>query len=203
MKTLLLTGFEPFLGHPINPTEQIVKELDGKETGDYQIKGKLLPVDFAEAQGQFVSYMNDLQHDAVISLGLAAGRECITPERVAINIRDGEPDNKGNAHQDALIEENGPAAYFSTLPIRAMVEELNAAGLPAKISNTAGTYLCNNIMYSMLHELESRNMTVPAGFIHVPASHDLVVKGSRAMPSWSQADLTKAIEIMIGVLAGP
>ncbi|WP_042463402.1 pyroglutamyl-peptidase I [Neobacillus dielmonensis] len=198
MKTLLLTGFEPFLDFPINPTEKIVKELDGQTIGDYQIKGLLLPVTYDEAGQRVLDAVNQINPDAVISLGLAGGRENITPERIAINCRDGAPDNKGVILNDAPIYEDGPAGYFSKLPIRKFVETLKEHGYPAEISNTAGTYLCNNVMYTVLHALKDKN--VPAGFVHIPASHELAVNQKKRIPSWSSRDLLEAVKIMINVL---
>jgi pyroglutamyl-peptidase len=190
MKKLLLTGFEPFLGFPINPTEAIVKELDGQEIGDYRVHGLLLPVDYETAGPKILQEIENVQPDAVIALGLAAGRTSITPERIAINCRDGEADNSGRALQDAPVVDNGPDGYFSTLPIRKMVDVLKESGYPARISNTAGTYLCNNIMYTILHEAgDVKN----AGFLHIPASHELAAASKKEMASWSQSDLTGAI----------
>jgi len=200
MKKLLLTGFEPFLGFEINPTETIVKNLNGSTIGEYEVIGMILPVDFKKGPEKLLNLMSDLKPDAVISLGLAAGRTHITPERIAINCQDGEPDNNGVQLTDHPIDPNGPDGYFSKLPIRKMVQTLNDAGLPAEISNTAGTYLCNNVMYSMLHFLKQNNVDIPAGFIHVPASHELVAKGKKRMASWSTADLTKAIQLAIECL---
>lgn len=197
MKTLLLTGFEPFLSFPINPTEKIVKELDGVGIGDYQVKGLLLPVEYEKAAERILTEIREINPDAVISLGLAAGRATITPERIAINCRDGEPDNNGVRLQDAPIVEGGPDGYFSTLPIREMVETLTEKGYPAKISNTAGTYLCNNIMYVVLNELQSLK---PAGFIHIPASHELAVHSQKEMSSWSDNDLLEAVKIIVSTL---
>lgn len=197
MKKLLLSGFEPFLGFPINPTEAIVSALDGKEIGGYRVHGLLLPVDYENAGPKMLEEIERLQPDAVISLGLAAGRSTITPERIAINCRDGEADNTGRALKDAPIVEDGPDGYFSTLPIRNMVEVLNETGYPARISNTAGTYLCNNIMYTILHAVKGN---IPAGFIHIPASHELSVISKKEMPSWSTKDLTAAIEKTIETL---
>jgi pyroglutamyl-peptidase len=196
MKTLLLTGFEPFLEFPINPTEKIVKELDGACIGGYQIKGLLLPVNYREAGERILEEIKKQEPDAVLSLGLAAGRSTITPERIAINCRDGAPDNNGVVLNDASIIEDGPDGYFSTLPIRQFVNKLNESGFPAKISNSAGTYLCNNVMYVVLHEVKDR----PAGFVHIPASHELVLHGKKEMPSWSDRDLLEAVKIMIGSL---
>lgn len=200
MKKLLLTGFEPFLDNPINPTEQIVKELDGKKIGNYTVKSLLLPVDFEMAPEILKEALAQEDPDALISLGLAAGRNCITPERVAINCRSGEPDNRGNQYEDAPIEQDGPAAYFSKLPIREMVRTLKENDLPADISNTAGTYLCNNVMYTGLHYLAENNKDIPAGFIHIPASHELAAKKEIPIPSWSMTDLIKGIRITISCL---
>ncbi|WP_404459833.1 pyroglutamyl-peptidase I [Sutcliffiella horikoshii] len=212
-KTLLLTGFEPFLNFKINPTEEIVRELDQQIIGQYQVVSRVLPVDFTESEKLLLEYMEELQPDAVVSLGLAAGRAHITPERIAINCKDagGAPDNNGVVLQDAPINPDGPDGYFSTLPIRAMVNHLNENNFPAKISNTAGTYLCNNVMYAALHKLaqqgtggaanptdtdEPNTAQIPAGFIHIPASHQLATQLNNT-PSWSQTDLTAAIKLTI------
>ncbi|WP_251552305.1 pyroglutamyl-peptidase I [Neobacillus muris] len=198
MKTLLLTGFEPFLEFPINPTEQIVKQLDGLTVGEYQIKGLLLPVTYEEAGQRVLDAIKQVHPDAVISLGLAGGRASITPERIAINCRDGAPDNNGVVLNDAPIYEDGPDGYFSKLPIRKFVETLKDNGYPAEISNTAGTYLCNNVMYTALHAL--KDQSIPAGFVHIPASHELAVKQKKTSPSWSSHDLLEAVKLMIHVL---
>lgn len=200
MKTLLLTGFEPFLEFPINPTEKIVKELDGKQIGQYQITGLLLPVDYATTSAVIIDALQTVKPDAVISLGLAAGRTAITPERIAINCRDGAQDNKGNSLQDSPVVEDGADGYFSTLPIRKFVNVLTEAGYPAQISNTAGTYLCNNTMYSVLHELNGLGLNIPAGFIHVPASHELALNSKKNIASWSDQDLLTSIELIIEAL---
>lgn len=196
MKKLLLTGFEPFLDFPINPTQEIVNSLAGKTIGNYEVQGRLLPVDFAQSAQKILGYFDEVKPDVVISLGLAGGRSKITPERIAINIRDGEPDNQGVRLEDSPIEEEGPAGYFSTLPIRNFVNLLQEKGYPAAISNTAGTYLCNNVMYAVLNKIHQENLDVRAGFIHIPASHQLAVENPK-LPSWSQADLTAAIAAII------
>jgi pyroglutamyl-peptidase len=196
MKTLLLTGFEPFLDHPLNPTEAIVKELDGKRVGKYTIAGRVLPVAFDQSSDKLLSYVDELQPDAVISLGLAAGRNKVTPERVAINVNDGVRDNSNNTPVDEPIKEDGSDAYFTTLPIRDMVNNLNENGIPAEISNTAGTYLCNNVMYSMLHHSKEKGIDLPSGFIHIPASFELGLSNPK-LPSWPLSSLKDAVEIII------
>lgn len=195
MKKILLTGFEPFLSNPINPTMDIVKALHEKVFSDYQVEGRILSVDFEKSPPQFLKYVEEVQPNIIISLGLAAGRTKITPERVAINIKDGEPDNAGVALVDEPIYAGEDAAYFSTLPIRAMVNSLNEAGFPTAISDSAGTYLCNNIMYEGLR-YASKQANVQAGFIHIPASFELAIAHGK-VPGWAQRDLLASIELCI------
>lgn len=199
MKKLLLTGFEPFLAYTVNPTMKIVEALDGKTIGNYQIVGKIMPVDFNFSGQALLKFIDEEVPDAVISLGLAAGRYKITPERIAINIKDGDADNEGNKPVDEPIREEGEVAYLSTLPVRKMVDSLLANGLPATISNTAGAYLCNNVMYEGLHYAKLNNPQLLTGFIHIPASHELAIEHG-GIPSWSHEDLLKGIRICIETL---
>lgn len=198
MKTLLLTGFEPFLDHASNPTEKIVKQLNGETIGEFTVIGKVLPVAFDESAVVLLEAEKEVNPDAVIMLGLAAGRSNITPERIAINIQGGAADNKGVKLQDESILENGPAGYFSTLPIQSFVETLHEQNIPASISNTAGTYLCNKVMYSMLHSLKQRELDIPAGFVHIPFSHEMSLHSKN--PSLSYEEMEKAVRIMISQL---
>ncbi|PEL07778.1 pyroglutamyl-peptidase I [Bacillus sp. AFS017336] len=200
MNTLLLTGFEPFLNFSINPTEEIVKELDGQVIGSFKIIGKVLPVDFINAGNELLNLFDTYNPSAVVSLGLAGGRSKITPERIAINCNDGAADNKGNKYVNAKIDLEGPDGLFSTLPIQKIVDVLNEHHLPAEISNSAGAYLCNNVMYQMLNELQKLRKQIPSGFIHIPASHELAVIDQK-LPSWSQRDLTDAIKLAIEVIS--
>ncbi|MEO4052588.1 pyroglutamyl-peptidase I [Solibacillus sp. CAU 1738] len=196
MKKLLVTGFCPFLQFTLNPTEEVVNALHNTVIGDYEIIGKILPVEFAAAQKSVRQLLAEEQPDAVIALGLAGGRFKITPERIAINVMDGAKDNAGHTPTDEEIVEGGNDGYFSTLPIRNMVNRLTEAGYPAEISNTAGTYVCNLVMYTLLHETKG---TIPAGFIHIPASHQLAIEHGK-VASWSQQDLTEAIKLCIETL---
>ncbi len=200
LKTLLLTGFEPFLNFPINPTEEIVNELDGEIIGSFKIIGKILPVDFNLAGENISKLFHEINPNAVVSLGLAGGRSTITPERIAINCNDGAADNKGNKYIGKKIKEEGPDGLFSSLPIQQITDSLNEHKYPAEISNSAGTYLCNNVMYQMLYEIMKQGSMVPSGFIHIPASHELAVL-DRKLPSWSQADLTKSIKLAIEIIS--
>lgn len=200
MRTLLLTGFEPFLKYPINPTKEIVEDLHGKKIGDYKIHSVVLPVTFKSAGHELLKHIEKLQPNGIVSLGLAGGRPQLTLERIAININDGPVDNDGHQPIDEEIIAGGPDGYFSTLPIRKMVNQLNKEGLPAKISNTAGAYVCNHVMYNALHYASQQQTQIPAGFIHLPSSHELSIKQGN-IPSWSMEDLKKGISICLGVLA--
>ncbi len=199
MKKLLLTGFEPFLNYTVNPTMKIVEELNGLTIGDYKIHSEVLSVDFSKSGDELLAHIERLQPDAVISLGLAGGRYKMTPERIAINIKDGEPDNLGNIPVDEAIHPDGKSAYMSTLPVRDMVNHLLANGLPAEISNSAGTYLCNNVMYEGLAYAEKNNPSMLSGFLHIPASHKLAIQNGK-MPSWSHEDLKKGVQLCIEML---
>ncbi|MDQ0272635.1 pyroglutamyl-peptidase I [Cytobacillus purgationiresistens] len=200
MKKLLLTGFEPFLDFPINPTMKIAEELDSEIIGEYRIHATILSVDFKKAGGELIQAIKKEQPDAVISLGLAAGRFKITPERIAVNVNHGPADNEGHIPIDETIHLDGADGYLSTLPIRDMVDALNEAGLPADVSDTAGTYLCNHVMYQGLYYMIKRNLAVPSGFIHIPASHELAIQHEK-IPSWSHEDLKKGIAICIKALS--
>lgn len=198
MKKVLLTGFEPFLDNPINPTEEIVQFLHKDSVNGWEVIGKVLPVDFHLAGEQLVEIIHKVQPNAIILLGLAAGRNRITPERIAINCNDGPKDNQGYKPDGEKIRDDGPDGYFSTLPIKTIVKELENNGIPAKISNTAGAYLCNHVMYRALHEIQQNKLDIPSGFIHIPASHNLALTNN--VPSFAQKDLQRAIEICIGCL---
>ncbi|MFD1414862.1 pyroglutamyl-peptidase I [Oceanobacillus jeddahense] len=199
-KKLLLTGFEPFLDFTINPTMKIAEELDGTTIGDYTVYSHILSVDFHKAGKQLLQLIDDTKPDAVISLGLAGGRFKINPERIAINVNDGPKDNQGHKPENEVIWEDGADGLFSTLPISKMVKQLKARGLPAEISNTAGTYLCNHVMYQALHYTKKNNKPFPAGFIHIPASHELAIEHGK-IPSWSHDDLKRAVMICMETLS--
>ncbi|MGX1262256.1 pyroglutamyl-peptidase [Rossellomorea marisflavi] len=196
---VLLTGFEAFLGMESNPTEIIVRQLDGSTVAGNTIIGKVLPVDFTQSAGILLAAIKEHEPDVVLSLGLAAGRNRITPERIAINCMDGEPDNAGNRYDGQKIIEDAPDAYFSTLPIKEFEMELRRQSLPAGISNTAGTYLCNQIMYAARHHIETHQLKIRSGFVHIPAHHGLALNNKK-LPSWSVGDLVESVRVMVGIL---
>ncbi|WP_370866621.1 pyroglutamyl-peptidase I [Saccharibacillus sp. JS10] len=196
-----MSGFEPFGDSSVNPTqellEQIVKEQMPK---NIEIHTLLLPVCYDDCAIQLLQEVDRLKPDAVIACGLAAGRTAITPERIAINIKDTESyaDNSGKSPQDEKIRADGPDGLFATLPIRTIVERLRAADLPATISNTAGTYICNNTMYALLDTLSGTHPQTLAGFVHFPASTRLSAS-KPSLPSLPQEALLEGLKIIIEV----
>ncbi|MGE7717260.1 pyroglutamyl-peptidase I [Priestia megaterium] len=167
MTTVLLTGFEPFEGESINPSLEAVKSLDDVVVEGYHIIAKSLPTVFGESIAKLHTYIEEISPSIVICVGQAGGREGITVERVAINIDDARiPDNIGQQPIDRPIIENGPAAYFSTLPIKAAVENLRQAGIPSSVSQTAGTFVCNHVFYGLMNMIQ--NCCIKGGFVHIP-----------------------------------
>ncbi|KAF9142790.1 hypothetical protein BGX30_002158 [Mortierella sp. GBA39] len=152
---ILVSGFEPFGGNAVNPTEQLVRDIREETFAETEIRTVLLPVHYDECAERLLEAVRDYQPDAVICCGLAAGRTAVTPERIAVNVKDVAPeaayaDNKGERPQDLPINPAGPDGLFSRLPIREAVNRLKAEGIPAAVSESAGTFICNNTMYAVL-----------------------------------------------------
>jgi len=170
MKTILLTGFEPFGGESINPSWKAVRALDGKRTSDGSVIAVAeLPCVFSKSLDALDRLIRDLKPHVVVCVGQAGGRAEISVERVAINVDDARiPDNNGAQPIDAPIRSDGPTAYFSTLPIKAIVESLTASGIPAAVSQTAGTFVCNHVFYGLMHMAASAPTLRRAGFVHIP-----------------------------------
>ena len=195
---ILVTGFTPFGGESINPAWLAVQALP-EAIGQHEIYKAEIPTEFVASRIALTEQVNVLHPDAVICVGQAGGRNAITVERVAINIMDtAVPDNNGFQPVDVPIVPNAPAAYFSTLPIKRMVEAIRSAGLPAKVSNTAGTYVCNTLMYHLLHLAAEQYPTMLGGFIHVPYAEEQVKDKPSGTPFMTLENitlaLTKAIE---------
>ncbi|AUD63158.1 pyroglutamyl-peptidase I [Tenericutes bacterium MO-XQ] len=168
MKKVLITGFTPFAGEKINPSYEAVKQLADEILG-FEIIKKEIETSFDSSIEQLDSYIEKNSPSIVILVGQAGGAKNIRVERVAINIDDAPiKDNSGNQPEDKLIKEDGENAYFATLPLKKIVNALMDDGIPAVISNTSGTYVCNHLMYTLLYTLHKKNMNIPAGFIHVP-----------------------------------
>lgn len=193
--TVLLTGFEAFDRDPLNPSWEVARSLDGWQYGGAMVRAVLLPCVFDRAIDALVAAMAEHQPTLVICLGLASGRSEITPERVAININDARiPDNAARQPIDTPIVAGGPAAYFSTLPIKAMVHTMQEEGVPAAVSNTAGTFVCNHVFYALMHQLAACGGGVRGGFIHVPALPELLElhPGLPVMPLAQQVEGVRA-----------
>ncbi len=190
---ILITGFDPFGGEKVNPALEAVKLLPNEILGSEIIKLEI-PTVFRKSHKVLREAIIKNNPDVVISVGQASGRVGITPERVAINIDDARiADNEGNQPIDERIFEDGKEAYFSNLPIKAMVAEIKENGLPASVSNTAGTFVCNHIMYSIMYIIEKEFTNIRGGFIHVPCIPAQVVD-KVGVPSMSVEDISKGLE---------
>ncbi|MBE6052132.1 MAG: pyroglutamyl-peptidase I [Clostridium sp.] len=193
---VLITGFDPFGGESINPALEAVKMLPDNIVGAEVIKLEI-PTVFRKSLEKIEDNIKIHNPDIVISVGQAGGRYDVTPERVAINIDDARiEDNEKNRPIDISIFEDGENAYFSNLPIKAMVNEVRNAGLPASVSNTAGTFVCNHVMYGILYMIDKKYPNIKGGFIHVPYIPSQVVTKPN-MPSMSTENITKALELCI------
>ena len=161
---ILVTAFDAFGGESINPTERALQQLPD-HIGDAELVKLVIPTKFGESLRRAIEVAEDSEVEAIVCLGQAGGRAHITPERVAINVMDADiPDNAGYQPVDVPVVEGGPAAYFSTLPVKEMVAAMEDS--PARVSNTAGTFVCNQLLYGLLHHFEGTR--VSAGFVHVP-----------------------------------
>lgn len=196
MKNVLVTGFEPFGGEKINPSEEIARQLNGRVIQGRSVVGAILPCAFGAANIEMRRLLREVKPELVIAVGQAGGRAEITPERVAINVDDARiSDNADTQPVDARIVPRGPVAYWSTLPIKAIVATLRAQGIPAAVSQTAGTFVCNHVFYGLMHALKSKR-GVRAGFIHVPFLPEQAGKGR---PSLSQEKMVEAIALAVDV----
>lgn len=200
-REILLTGFEPFGPYAINPSGEIAKTLDGREVGDSIVRGMVLPVHHLEAAAAVARALAESTPLAVLHLGLAGGRARIALERVAVNVMDYDmPDVSGYRAAGEPCVAGGPVAYFSTLPLDAMLLALTAVGIPAYLSNTAGTYLCNQTMYSTRHALECAGRAPAAGFIHLPLLPSMVAASGLDQPSMDLTLMLRAVEVCLGVI---
>ncbi|THB84472.1 pyroglutamyl-peptidase I [Pantoea allii] len=199
MKTVLMTAFEPFGGETINPSWEAVRALEGKQIGGATIVTRQLPVVFSEVLHVLNQALEEIKPDAILSVGQAGGRSDITVERIGINVDDARiPDNAGHQPVDEPIVAGGPAAYFSRLPIKAIVAAVRDAGIPASVSQTAGTFTCNRVMYGLLHWLEQQKSPARGGFIHIPYLPEQAAQHSGA-PSMAVTTIIQALEIAVKV----
>ena len=193
---LMVTAFDPFGGDKINPALEAVK-LVRSELFDAEIIKVEIPTVFGKSIQTALAAMEEHHPDVVFCIGQAGGRYDMTPERVAINVDDGRiPDNEGNQPVDSVIFEDGEPAYFSMLPIKAMVQAMKESGIPASVSNTAGTYVCNHIMYGVLYHIHKGFPGMRGGFMHVPFTTEQVLTRPNT-PSLSSEQIARGIEVAI------
>lgn len=199
MKTVLITAFEPFGGENINPSWLAAEALNGSEIAGAQIVARQLPVVFREVLPVLYAAMDELQPEIILALGQAGGRSDISVERIGINIDDARiPDNAGEQPIDEAIVADGPAGYFSTLPVKAMVAAMRDAGIPASVSHSAGTFTCNRVMYGLLHRLHRDGNRARGGFVHIPWLPQQAVAHPGA-PSMALEQVRQALEITVRV----
>ncbi|ATG00299.1 pyrrolidone-carboxylate peptidase [Lelliottia amnigena] len=198
MRHILVTGFEPFGGETINPSWVVVKQLEGMIIDDCRVVTRQLPCVFGVSLTVLNAAIDELNPAVVIAVGQAGGRVDITVERVGINVDDARiPDNRGQQPIDVAIVPDGPAAWFSSLPIKAMVAAMREKGIPASVSQTAGTFVCNHVMYGVLHKI-GENAEMKGGFIHIPYLPEQAAAHAGA-PSMAAQTVKDALEIAITV----
>ena len=195
MKHLIITGFDPFGGETVNPSWEAVRCLPDT-VGDYRLTKLQIPTVFALAAETVLAAAAADAPDVILCVGQAGGRDAVTPERIAVNMASSRiPDNRGNQPVEAPILPGAPDGIFSTVPVAAMAEAITAASLPGKISNTAGTFVCNDTLYRLLHHFAGTAVRV--GFIHVPWLPEQAKEGA---PSMELQDITAALTAAIGAL---
>ncbi|AEX24765.1 pyroglutamyl-peptidase I [Vibrio sp. EJY3] len=197
MKKVLITGFEPFGGDAINPALEAIKRLEGEAIDDGFIVTCHVPVTRYDSINTVIEAIEQHQPDCVITVGQAAGRAAITPERVAINVDDFRiPDNQGHQPIDEPIIADGPDAYFTTLPLKRVVQTLQQQGIPCQVSNSAGTFVCNHLFYGLQHYL--RDKPLRHGFVHIPLLPEQNTLGNQ--PTMSLDTIVEALRLMAQVV---
>ena len=193
---VLVTGFDPFGGEKLNPALEAIKSLPSEIQG-VEVRWLEVPTVFYKSAKILEEEIRIYQPDIVLCIGQAGGRKGLTPERVAINQDDARiPDNEGNQPIDLPIRQDGAPAYFSSLPIKAMVQAIKKEGLPASVSNTAGTFVCNHLMYQVLYLVEKEFPTIKAGFMHIPYMMEQVIDKPNT-PAMDLVDIVRGIEAAI------
>lgn len=200
MRKVLVTGFEPFGGERVNPSWEVVSKLQDLHISGVSLAVRQLPCVFGQAIEALNKAIDEINPLMVICVGQAGGRSDISIERIGINVDDARiPDNDGQQPIDQAIVANGPAAYFSRLPIKALVNGLREAGIPASVSQTAGTYVCNHVMYGLLHRMAQGDTGIEkGGFIHVPYLPEQAA-GHPGSASMAEKTLLEALELTIAI----
>ncbi|MEE3482375.1 MAG: pyroglutamyl-peptidase I [Lachnospiraceae bacterium] len=197
---ILFAAFDPFGGEKINPADEAVSRLPEKIRGTDIIKIQI-PTIFVEDGEVLEDAIREYQPDAVVCVGQAGGRSHVSVEQVAINLIEARiPDNAGKQPTGVSVIEGGPTAYFSKLPVKAIVEEMKKNQIPAKVSYTAGTFVCNDIMYRLLHLIDTQYPDIQGGFIHVPYLPEQVLEMNEEKPSMSLPMMVQALEAVARVI---
>ncbi len=195
---LLITGFDAFGGETVNPASEVVLELDGEEINDCKIVAKEIPTIYGKSADVVQEMIEKIEPDVVLHIGQASGTHGIRVERVALNIDDARiEDNEGNQPIDEIIAKDGPVAYWTTLPTRDIVESVKEAGIPSYLSYTAGTFVCNHVIYSTAHYVEENDLPIDYGFIHVPFLPEQAVDKDNEPPSMSKETIKEALLVAI------
>lgn len=201
MAKILVTGFEPFDGNAVNPSQQIAEALAMLAVPGHEIATAVLPVDRYAAPRAVVAAIDAQRPAVALLLGQATGRAALAIERVAVNLLDFRiPDNAGNLASEEAVAPDGPAAYFATVPVRAMYDAVRAAGVPVELSLSAGAYLCNQVLYVALHHVAQRGLPVRVGFIHVPTLPEQAAERSARTPSMSLETMIRGVSAALSVL---
>jgi pyroglutamyl-peptidase len=196
MLKVLVAAFDPYGGQSINAAAEAVRLLPERLLDADLVKVEI-PTVFAKSLEVLYATVDREQPDIILGVGQAGGRTGISAERVAINVDDARiKDNEGNQPEDEPIFRDGPVAYFSGLPIKEIVNEIKAHGLPASVSNTAGTFVCNHLMYGLLHRIATQSLNMRGGFVHVPYTHRQVLD-KVGTPSMAVSDIVKGLELAI------
>ena len=192
MKRLLITGFDPFGGATVNPSWMAVERLPD-QIGECVLCKLQIPTVFSKAATAVLETARQFSPDTILCVGQAGGRAAVTPERIGVNIRDARiPDNAGNQPRGEFVDPQGPAAYFSTLPVEAMAQAIRDAGVDATVSNSAGAFVCNDVLYSLLHHYDGTAVRV--GFVHVPYIPE------QGAPSMELEQIVRALEAAITLI---
>ena len=198
---ILLTGFEPFEKDKVNPSELAVKGLK-KAPKKVELKKLILPTSFSKAEKRLLKEIKSFKPDAILSVGLAGGRCAVSVERVALNVMDARiKDNDGKKPEDTPVFKDGDTAYFATIPVKKIVAALKKGGIPAEVSNTAGLFVCNSVMYTALYYAAVKQKKMKAGFIHLPYLPEQAARLKKPEPCMSLDDDIRALEIALKVIA--
>ena len=196
MTVVLLTGFEPYNGAEENPSGAIARLLDGDSIGRARVVGRVLPVSAKATPQAIRSAIDEVDPDAILMLGLWPGKHALQVERVAVNLLDFPfPDNDGAQPSDVPFLDDGPVAYFARVPVKAVARAWRDAGLPGVVSNSAGTYVCNQSFYAALHHTADRD--VPAGFVHVPSSLEQASRNDPPEPGMPLGTLVDGVRVAL------